>query len=115
MGSECFKTLCQNGIEECQLCRQSIYVIHDPVPGFVHWLVSSIWFTKEIDCAVRAMQKDKKRMRRHETLMQDLFRGDLSRKRGYELWSHLVNPVQVMVTWAVLSLASLQILFSALG
>jgi hypothetical protein len=54
-------------------------------------------------------------MRRHETLMQGLFRGDLSRKRGYELWSHLVNLFQVMVAWAVLSLASVQILFSALG
>jgi hypothetical protein len=57
VGSECFKTLCQHGIEECRLCWQSIYVIHDPVLGFVRWLVSSIWFTKEIDCVVRAMQR----------------------------------------------------------
>lgn len=115
VGSECFKILCQNGTEECQLCGQPICVIQDPVPGFVRWLVSSIWFTKEIDCAVRTIQKDKRRMRRHESLMQNLFRGGLSRKRGYELWGHLVNSVRVIVTWAALSLAGVQTLFSALG
>jgi hypothetical protein len=67
--------------------------VQDLVPGFVRWLVSSIWFTKEIDCAVHAMREDKMLKRRHETLMQDLFWGGLSQRKGHELWSHFVEPV----------------------
>lgn len=93
VGSQCFRDLCRSGMSQCQLCRQPIRVVSDPVPKFVQWLVGSIWFAMLSDWAGK--QKWDHDMRRHNALLWNLFRGGLSVRQGFELWRNFAKPLWI--------------------
>ncbi|KAF2795867.1 hypothetical protein K505DRAFT_359831 [Melanomma pulvis-pyrius CBS 109.77] len=93
VGSQCFKVLCRSGMSQCQLCRQPIHVLSDPIPKYMQRIVGSPWFDTISKCA--GQQEWDHNIPRHNALLWDLFRGGLSVRQAIELWLNFARPLWV--------------------